>query len=86
MPRNVRNFWLTLTVDGRKPLCAGPVSRDGGFDLHMQIRDQGAVRDAGYIRGRVVNGKLVILYEGTYGERQNLCVTSRDPEEVPQDV
>lgn len=79
MPRCVRNFWLTLFVDGKKSVVStGPRGKDGGFDLRMQIRDQGVVGYAGRIRGRVVGDNLVITYEDGMGVCHNLCVSHRD--------
>ena len=44
MPRNVRNFWLTLDVDGsKKQVATGPRSRTGGFDLTVAIREDGSI-------------------------------------------
>jgi hypothetical protein len=44
MPRNVRNFWLEGSVDGRAScIGAGPRNRDGGFSLAIYQRDGGAV-------------------------------------------
>jgi hypothetical protein len=45
MPRNVRNFWIELQVDGRKETIAtGPRSADGGFYLRVHVRSNGAVK------------------------------------------
>jgi hypothetical protein len=34
VPRNVRNFWVEVTIDGRSaPIASGPVAKDGGFSL-----------------------------------------------------
>jgi hypothetical protein len=44
MPRNVRNFWIELDVDGKKQRVAtGPVRSDGGFRIRVLIRDQGGI-------------------------------------------
>lgn len=52
MPRNVRNFWLTLSVDGRASrVQAGPQSKDGGFELRVQMRDAGGIAEAGTLKG-----------------------------------
>ena len=38
MPRNVRNFWLNLSVDGKRTdVASGPVAKDGGFELRIKI-------------------------------------------------
>ncbi len=52
MPRNVRNFWLELEVDGKKSKVAtGPVAKDGGFQLKVLQRDNGEVTLVGYLHG-----------------------------------
>lgn len=44
MPRNVRNFFLELEVDGRKStIRTGPVSKGGGFSLTIRIRESGDI-------------------------------------------
>ena len=44
MPRNVRNFWIDLNVDGRKStVSTGPVSKDGGFSMTIKIRNNGSI-------------------------------------------
>lgn len=46
MPRNVRNFWLELEIDGRPTkIAAGPRASDGGFTLHIGIREDGGIAD-----------------------------------------
>jgi hypothetical protein len=47
MPRIVRNFWVSATVDGRKSRVAGgPRGKDGGITLTLYQRQCGAVRTA----------------------------------------
>jgi hypothetical protein len=54
MPRNVRNFWVTMDVDGRKEAVAtGPRRADGGIDITIKMRDGGGVVDVCEIVGRV---------------------------------
>jgi hypothetical protein len=65
MPRNVRNFWIEVnTNDGtrKKPLRTGPVSKDGGFDIKILMRDDGEVSDKEiWITGRIMaDGTLVV--------------------------
>ncbi len=44
MPRNVRNFWITVTVDGRvSKVEAGPEAKDGGFKILIQQRENGVI-------------------------------------------
>jgi hypothetical protein len=43
-PRNVRNFWTTVTVDGRVSKAAtGPQAKDGGMAITVQYRQGGEV-------------------------------------------
>lgn len=47
MPRNVRNFWVDLDVDGRaNRINAGPQRKDGGMTLRLYVRDEGMVTQA----------------------------------------
>lgn len=53
MPRNVRNFWIELSVDGKATKVAtGPQGKDGGFDLLVKQRDQGGIIVALAVIGR----------------------------------
>jgi hypothetical protein len=46
MPRNVRNFWLTVQCDARsRAVETGPVSKDGTFSCLILIREAGAISD-----------------------------------------
>jgi hypothetical protein len=61
MPRNVRNFWLTLTVDGRSSRVeAGPIAKDGGFRLTIQMRDSGDILRAMEVEGRCIDGEIIL--------------------------
>ena len=51
MPRNVRNFWLELNVDGRSPVETGPKAKDGGFSLRILIRNEGCIDTGAFITG-----------------------------------
>ena len=52
MPRNVRNFWIDADIDGRATrLAGGPVSKDGGIDVSIKMRSEGAVEEAMRIEG-----------------------------------
>jgi hypothetical protein len=68
MPRNVRNFWITLDVDGsKKKVATGPRNRDGGFSCRVQMRSDGSIlEDELVIEGRNKNGllKLTIFIKG----------------------
>ena len=44
MSRNVRNFWMTASIDGKeRDLENGPRSADGGMTVDFLIRDNGQV-------------------------------------------
>lgn len=44
MPRNVRNFWVELDVDGSKThVATGPKSSGGGFTMTVLIREKGDI-------------------------------------------
>jgi len=46
MPRNVRNFFLDLAVDGRAThITTGPIHRSGGFHLTIKVRDRGRISE-----------------------------------------
>lgn len=63
MPRNVRNFWLELAVDGKRTdVATGPRSADGGFELTLRQRNHGTVEYAGSLRGIVRHGKLTLEF------------------------
>jgi hypothetical protein len=60
MPRNVRNFWLELTVDGKTSrIETGPQAKDGGFSLIILQRDGGSITRAMEVDGRALSdGRL----------------------------
>jgi len=44
MPRNIRNFWLEASIDGRvTSLDGGPQAKDGGFTLAIFQRRNGSI-------------------------------------------
>jgi len=52
MPRNVRNFWIDLDVDGRDSrVGTGPRGKSGGFFANIYIRNQGRVERAFCVSG-----------------------------------
>jgi hypothetical protein len=52
MPRNVRNFWVELSIDGRENnLSGGPAAKDGGIGGRILIRQNGEVATAVSITG-----------------------------------
>lgn len=53
MPKNVKNFWIELDIDGKSaPIKAGPRSKDGGFKMVIRQRD----RDCSVL-GAVISGE-----------------------------
>jgi len=60
--RNIRNFWIELSVDGKSTrVAAGPSARDGGFSLRILMRDRGGVVEAMEVIGRAIpDGRLVL--------------------------
>lgn len=65
MPRNVRNFWIEGSVDGRRSdISTGPRSSGGGFSCTIYVREEGSISDK-YLRigGRHVNGKNILTVE-----------------------
>lgn len=69
MPRNVRNFWIELDVDGRGNMVkTGPRRKDGGFDCQFFIRDLGEVKRSIAVIGRVHGEKLMLKIVGIPGQ------------------
>lgn len=70
MPRNVRNFWIEIDVDGRKErIAAGPVNKDGGFALNIKQRKNGEIINAVTITGQIFSdGTIVTVGETTNGQ------------------
>lgn len=65
MPRNVRNFWIEASVDGRKSdISTGPRSSGGGFSCTIYVREEGSISDKKLrIGGQYVNGKNILSVE-----------------------
>lgn len=62
MVRNVRNFYLQGSIDGRATaIQGGPVARGGGFDLTITQRDNGSIITAARISGHVTSDGELIL-------------------------
>jgi hypothetical protein len=73
MPRNVRNFWITGSIDGRKSsFASGPVRRDGGFELTVKMRDRGGIITAVDLRGYAENEKLLLWVQDKNGNELNV--------------
>jgi len=65
MPRNVRNFWIEASVDGRRSdINTGPRKSDGGFSCTIYVREEGSISDK-YLRigGAHYNGKNILSVE-----------------------
>jgi len=65
MPRNVRNFWIEASVDGRgSDIATGPRSSGGGFSCTIYVREEGSISDKKLrIGGQSVNGKNILSVE-----------------------
>ncbi|MEE8361711.1 MAG: hypothetical protein V3R71_06115, partial [Gemmatimonadales bacterium] len=75
MPRNVRNFWVELEVDGRRERVAtGPQGKDGGFELTIKQRFKGEIVNVLTVKGVALQqvkkaGTLALLIEpGGWGQ------------------
>lgn len=70
MPRNVRNFWIELDVDGSSSQVAtGPRSSSGGFTLTIRQRTEGDIITTLDVRGFVrSDGKLVLEASSAYSD------------------
>ena len=82
-PRNLRNFWIELEVDGRKTMIeTGPRHADGGFDLIIKVREgKGVHRHSLRVTGVVnIEGKLVLRatkFEGIYPKKSGVVIRGR---------
>jgi len=62
MARNLRNFWLSAHVDGRKTsIGSGPRAKDGGFTLQISMRENGERIAPIRIVGRVTEEGALVL-------------------------
>lgn len=63
MPRNVRNFWVSGTIDGRRTAIAGgPKSPTGGMHLMIHVRQRGEiVHNVLNVQGVVKNENTLAL-------------------------
>ena len=78
MPRNVRNFWIEVYVDGsKKKIGTGPRRADGGFDLTIYQRSAGDIITALDIIGRVTTDGQITLSIRPEGKDQQTVTTSR---------
>ncbi len=61
-PKNVRNFWIEVTIDGRStPIKTGPQRKDGGFELTIYQRDKGEIMKALTIEGTAYGDGYLLL-------------------------
>ncbi len=71
MPRNVRNFWIEIEVDGKKEkIATGPKAADGGFTMKIFVRENGNVSDNAVLISGTINpqDKLFILATTTQNQ------------------
>lgn len=70
MPRNVRNFWIELEVDGKKERVAtGPRNREGGFQCCIKMRSDGQIFSENIvIEGSARSGLLKLTIFGKNNE------------------
>lgn len=80
MPRNVRNFYLTAEIDGRRTrLEGGPQARDGGFSLVVRQRTHGCVGRGLHVDGRATSdGRLILEVSDAEGVPVLTHETHRD--------
>ena len=78
MPRNVRNFWVDLKVDGNQPVATGPRNKDGGFSLIVFQRTNGDIMRAIEINGRALaDGTLSLKVLNKSGVDVHTVTTKR---------
>ncbi len=79
MPRNVRNFWIDGSIDGRDSrLTGGPRSKTGGFSLTGFQRDNGSVSRALIVDGFAnENGELTLSVRNGDDTQKLRIVTER---------
>jgi len=58
MPRNTRNSWVELSVDGRSGIGTGPRAKDGEMTARFYVRDKGTIVSS-------VTVETVALSDGT---------------------
>lgn len=81
MPRNVRNFWLEASIDGRssKVACGSP-NKEGGFELVVQVREEGSISNRKLCVRGIANadGTLELFaYDSSLPENEIRIVTKR---------
>lgn len=62
--RNVRNFWIRASIDGRPTdIGAGPRAKDGGFSLTVLARSDGSPERVLELTGKASDGHLTLTVE-----------------------
>ena len=83
MPQFVRNFWIELSVDGKKTRVAtGPRAKNGGFELAIRMRESGDIVTPVRIAGitHFDNSLELVIYHGSSlrrSDEQTLHVVTR---------
>jgi hypothetical protein len=78
MPRNVRNFWIDSSIDGRDSrLSGGPRSKTGGFSLTVYQRANGCVSRTLIIDGFANDNGELTLSVRNRDDRQNFRVVTQ---------
>lgn len=86
----VRNFWITVGVDGRKTdVGTGPRAKDGGFCARIYIRDRGRVSKKYIMVDGVVSGNdlmltAVLVNGNKYSKKRLVVKTKREETRKPR--
>ena len=57
----VRNWWVKVSVDGKKtPIGFGPRAKDGGFSIRIFQREKGGIGSPLFIRAVAVGNRLTL--------------------------
>ena len=82
-PRNVRNFWIELNVDGRETeIATGPVAKDGGFSMSILIRENGKISRRkveinGFHDSQTMKNAVTVDLVDDYGEEQYFRLSTK---------
>lgn len=79
MPRNIRNFWIRLNIDGRQSVIeSGPVSKNGGFSMEILMRDKKGITTPVRIVGQATeDGSLTLILGDADGKPFKTIQTKR---------
>lgn len=79
MPRNVRNAWIDVEIDGqRSRLKGGPKNANGGLSATLFVRERGTVALGCTMSARPVTlpeGKTMIRVEILHRDGRNVLAT-----------